>query len=524
MNILILIETIIQLKAVRHRADKADGSRARFLHHIAQGTGKFHFTAALQDVHFYAQQLTAHAGPCQSVDNADRVGRKQLLFFILRSAEIVGKIFNGEANLLLFLLYNFGSRLTHQLSDQSLERTHTRFGGITLYDTHICRIRDRHLFAGQTVLFHLLREQMPFGDLQFFLRRVAGKLNDFHSVIERRGNCGRVISGRHKKDFGKVIRYVDEIIHKGVVLFAVKHLQHRRGRVPLVIGAEFVNLIKEHQRIGSARAFDCRNDFSLHCADIGTAVTANFRFIVHTAKRNAHIFSTHRFRKRFCNTGFADAGRTDKTNDLTVDILFNLSDGNDFKYSFLYLLNAVVVSFQNLASTPDVKIFFAVNMPGQRNHRIQIVSDYIRIGRGRGHFSKLLSLANKFLLNFFLKADRFDFFYVFIRFTLCVIRITQLFSNSLKLFTQVVFALVFFHLFAHFFLNRRINFDDCYLFFKRREQLAGSFDRIRHFQKRLQNLIIKAGKNTNAICHRFQGLTAFHIKNGIIRAFNKCSV
>src|SRR5581483_7165474 len=105
------------------------------------------------------------------------------------------------------------------------------------------------------------------------------------------------------------------MVTERVVLLRVQYFEQRRARVAAKIGADFVNLIEHENGIDGLGALYGLNDASGQCADVGAAVSANFRFVANAAERNAHEISAQRLRDAAPHRSLACAGRTYKAQD-----------------------------------------------------------------------------------------------------------------------------------------------------------------------------------------------------------------
>ena len=79
-------------------------------------------------------------------------------------------------------------RLAAQLGEHLLKTAHACFAGIAA-DNRVERfiVHDQLIFA-QTVLFHLLGQQVTACDQTLFLRRVGRQLDNLHAVEQRTRN------------------------------------------------------------------------------------------------------------------------------------------------------------------------------------------------------------------------------------------------------------------------------------------------------------------------------------------------
>ena len=174
-------------------------------------------------------------------------------------------------------------RFPANLSQHLLQTTHTGFARVPRNHQSQHFLRDHKLPLVQTMLFHLLGQQMVQRDLPLFLLGVGGQLDDFHTIQQRTRHGGQIVRCGQEQHIRQVERQLDIMIAERNILLGVQHLQHRRRRVAPKIVAHFVNLVEQKQRIGCARAAQCIHDASRHRADIRLAMTTDIRFISHAA-------------------------------------------------------------------------------------------------------------------------------------------------------------------------------------------------------------------------------------------------
>ena len=129
------------------------------------------------------------------------------------------------------------------------------------------------------MLFHLLFDQMPFGNLELFLTGIAWQGNDLHPVEQRPGNGIQGIRRGDEKNLAQVKRDFQIMIVKRHVLLAIQHFKHSGRRIALIIGPHFINFIQQYKRIVGLCLLHPGNNPSRHSADISFAVPADFGFI-----------------------------------------------------------------------------------------------------------------------------------------------------------------------------------------------------------------------------------------------------
>ena len=87
-----------------------------------------------------------------------------------------------------------------------------------------------------------------------------------------------------KEHLRKIQRHVQVMIPEGVVLLWIQDLQQGRGRVPAHVAADFVHLVQHDHRVHGFHLVQGLDDTARHGAHIGSAVTADFAFVMHAAQ------------------------------------------------------------------------------------------------------------------------------------------------------------------------------------------------------------------------------------------------
>ncbi len=133
------------------------------------------------------------------------------------------------------------------------------------------------------------------------------------------------------------------MIPEGVVLLGIEDLHQRRGGVAAEVAAELIHLVQhEHRVIGFASAHSL-NDLSGQRADIGPAMAADFRFVVHAAQGDADELTSECPGDGLAERGFAHARRPDKAEDWTLHPRLQLLPGQVVEDALLDLFEVVVI-------------------------------------------------------------------------------------------------------------------------------------------------------------------------------------
>ena len=121
-------------------------------------------------------------------------------------------------------------------------------------------------------------------NMELFVFRITADFYNFHTIQKRSRNILHGIGTCNKQYLGQIHRKLYIVIPEFMILFRVKHFQHGRSCISLIIAAHLVNFIQQHQWIFDSRHPQSIDDSSRHCSHIGSAVSADLRFIPHTSE------------------------------------------------------------------------------------------------------------------------------------------------------------------------------------------------------------------------------------------------
>ena len=339
--------------------------------------------------------------------------------------------------------------LAAQRSDLPLQGAHARLADIVVNQVVQRLVIDAAAAAVEAVALNLFWHQIALGNLELFLAGIAGQLDDLHAVVQRGRDAGRVVCRREEEDVAQIERDLQIVVAEGKILLRVQHLQQRRGRVALVVAAQFVDLVQQHQRVHAARLFERGHDAAGHRADVSLAVAADVRLVAHAAQAHAHIFAAHRLGDGARNRSLADAGRAHQTDDLALDVRLQLAHRQNLQDALLDLLQAVVVGVELLLRRLDIQLILGELVPRQREDGVQIVAADHRLLAGIHHLGELVDLVAQLLLGLLVRIHRPELFIILRNLLVGVVIVAQLGVDGLELLAQVVLLLVAVHLVLH---------------------------------------------------------------------------
>src|SRR5262249_33496476 len=134
------------------------------------------------------------------------------------------------------------------------------------------------------------------------------------------------------------------------------------------------------------------DDLAGHRADIGPAVAADLRLVVHAAERHVHEVAAGRARDRLAERGLAHPGRTDQAQDRAGQLVSTLLDGKIFDDALLDLFQAEMVVVEDLLGEYEALLDLGLLAPWDRQQPVEIVAHDGGFWRHRRHLAQLLKL------------------------------------------------------------------------------------------------------------------------------------
>ena len=343
---------------------------------------------------------------------------------VLGHAQIVLQVLFIHAKRLDAAFQRYG-RLAAQGADTFLQPPHTGLSGIMRDDLLQRAVRDLKLSGTQRVLGHLFLHQMVLGDTELLRSGIGTKLNNLHTVKQRRSNGGGIIGSGDKQHLGQIHRKLNIMIGKGIVLLRVQRLQQCGGRVALNVVADLVNLVQQDNGVHTAAFDHCINNAAGHSADISLPVAANFCLIVDTAQGHPHILAVHGFCQGFDDRGFTYPGRACQTENLTGEVRVAPQHCQGLHNAVLHFVQAVMILIQHLAGTIQAHIVFGICTKRNFQALVQIIAHHSGLVGALGHFCQLVAFLEQMGFGFLIAAQLADLLPVAVRFLLGIILLAQ---------------------------------------------------------------------------------------------------
>src|SRR4029078_10702509 len=127
----------------------------------------------------------------------------------------------------------------------------------------------------------------------------------------------------------------------------IEHLEERRRRITTVVGAQLVDFIEQDDGIDDLRASHRLNDATRHRSDVRSPVPTNLCVVANAAERHAHKLPSECAGDGASERRFADARRSDETENWTFHALDERQDADVVEDAILHFLEAVVIFIED---------------------------------------------------------------------------------------------------------------------------------------------------------------------------------
>src|ERR1039458_5637050 len=142
------------------------------------------------------------------------------------------------------------------------------------------------LLWGNAVLLDLAGNQVAEGDVLLLVFAVALQKDQLHAVQQRRRNRVQLVGSADEQGLRQVERHVKIVVSEGVVLLRVQRFQQCGGRITAEVPSQLVNLVQHHHRVVGFSSANALDNLAGKRANIGAAMAANLRLVVHPAQRD----------------------------------------------------------------------------------------------------------------------------------------------------------------------------------------------------------------------------------------------
>ena len=164
------------------------------------------------------------------------------------------------------------------------------------------------------------------------------------------------------------------------------------------VGGDFVDFVEQEYGVDRPSVFHAVENAPGHRADIGTAVAADFRFVLNAAETHADEFSAKRSRDRLRNARFTNAGRSDETQNRGFHAPRQFQNGEIFRDALFDFFKTVMIGIEHLHTVFQVFGVFRFFRPRQGQYLIEVACDDGVFRRRAGHFAHAMHFFEAFFL------------------------------------------------------------------------------------------------------------------------------
>jgi hypothetical protein len=211
------------------RPQPRQGRAHRFLHHLAELTGQRESPVAGHAGCLDEEHLAARRRPGEADGDTRILGA--LLHLLVEEpwrAQHLDDDFGRHGDRRFVALGAATRRFPAERADFALEVTVAGLARVA--SNHLPQRIRRELdeLRREAVVLDLLLDEVIGGDRQLLFLGVAGDLQHFHAVLQRRRHRVEDVRRGDEEDLGQIERHVEVVVAEGVVLLRVEHLEQRR--------------------------------------------------------------------------------------------------------------------------------------------------------------------------------------------------------------------------------------------------------------------------------------------------------
>ena len=446
VNVTLLVEVGIDAQLLGTGPNDGHGCLDRLLHHITQRTGVSELALARHVGGLDGEQIAPHFGPRQTTHLTHLVLVGGLAVIEALHPEELLEVLLIDLNMLDALVQqNALDRFATDLGDFALQTPHPGFTGVVTDHPDQRRILDGDLGGFQAVALDLLGNQMLLGNVELLIFGVTGEADHFHPVQQRTRDVHGV-GGGHEHHVRQVIIHFQIVIVEAVVLFGIQHFQQGGCGIAAHVRAHLVDFVEQEQRVLHADFRHLLDELAGHGTDIGTAVTADLRFVTHPTEGHPHIFAAGRLGDGLAQRGLAHTGRANQTEDGALELVHPRLHRQIFEDAILDLLKAIVIGIQHLLRLAQVFLDLGARLPRHLYHPVHIAANHGSLGRHGRHHLQLGKLGLGLFTGIFRHAGLFNLAIEGFKLIRAIFQLTQLFLDGLHLLVEVILALALLHL------------------------------------------------------------------------------
>ena len=382
-------------QAVRVRLGIRQRRPGGLLHHVAELAGQDQLAFPPHDAGFDKHDVAAHGCVIHPGSDADLVLARLALGVDRGAAEQVVHVRRGDGDTLHLTRRDSAGHLAGKFADPPLQLAHARLARIARDDRADGLVGDGQLLGAEALLAHLAGHQVALGDLQLLPLGVPRELDLLHAVEQRPGDRLQEVRRGDEEDFREIERDAEVVVGERVVLGRIQDLEQRGRRIALEGHAQLVHFIEEEDGVLGSRLLHALDDATRHRAHVSAPVAADVGLVPGAAQGDADVGTAQGPGDRLGDRRLAHARGAQEQQDQALRLLVvlvprgftlgrplpQLTDGEEFQYLVLDVLEAVVVLLKDLGRALQIEGLVGPLVPRQLGDGLEVGADDLRFHR-----------------------------------------------------------------------------------------------------------------------------------------------
>ena len=207
---------------------QAEGRLRAFLHDLAQLPGENQLALAGHAGGLDEQDVATDRRPCEPRGDTGGAGAQCHLGFVFACPEDLAHGVCVHVDFRRAALRDPHRDIAQYRADLPLEIAHAGLARVVGHDLDERIVSYGHLFLVEPVGAQLPVDQIAAADLQLFLLRIAGQLDDLHAITQRPGDRVEHVGSGDKKHLRQIKGHSQVVVPEASVLLRIEHLEQGR--------------------------------------------------------------------------------------------------------------------------------------------------------------------------------------------------------------------------------------------------------------------------------------------------------
>ena len=246
---------------------------------------------------------------------------------------------------------------------------------------------------------------------------------------------------------------------------------------------DLVDLVEHEDRVDRGGLLHPLDDLAGEGADVRAPVTTNRGLVMDATEADAVELASDCARDRTAERGLTHTRWSDETQNRSLLVGLELSDGQVFDDALLDLLEAGVVLVEDLAHGRDVHVVGGLLAPGDVENPVDVGANDGVLRRANLHLPQALELLVRDVVGLARQVRLGQALFEDVEVALIAFLFAQLFLDGLELLAQDVLALVLAHLLFDLGVDAVPHFEDFELTREQAQDLANAFLRVERLEE-----------------------------------------